>query len=209
MTRRPARPSGRVAAVVTGLAVALVVGGAVVLIGHPSPEEGAGPESLPASSAGVATGVSPSAPAAGEGPAEVVAVDERRVRRAVPLHAVAHFDRALSLQVVEVEPVRGVARGPGEIAGPAVRFTVRLANAGDRPLSLESVVLAVSYGRAETPAVTLTGPGGHPFGGTLGAGRSQTATYVVAIPQAARGRVQVIASHTGTAPAVRLVGSVP
>jgi len=199
MTRRLVRPSGRAAAAGAALAAALLIGGGVVLVGDPSPDEATGPATVTPSEA------APRAPA----PASPAAVPagEMRVRPAVPLDAAAHFDRALSLRVTEVEAVRGVARGPGEIAGPAVRLTVRLTNRGGRPVSLESVVLAVSYGRDETPAVTLSGPGGRPFGGELGPGRSQSARYVFAIPVAARGDVRVVASYTGAAPAVQLVGS--
>ncbi|HEY1118852.1 MAG TPA: hypothetical protein VGE43_14160 [Acidimicrobiales bacterium] len=123
------------------------------------------------------------------------------------LDRVAHFGTGLDLQVTGVEPVHGVARGPGEIAGPAVRLTVRLTNRGRREISLESVVLAVSYGRDRTPAMSLSGPGGRPFAGALAPGHSQCGRYVFALPLSARDHVQVVASYTGSVPGVALTGS--
>jgi hypothetical protein len=127
----------------------------------------------------------------------------------VPLDDTARFGTGLDLRLSDLEPVDGVARGPGEIAGPAVRLTVRLTNHADRPVSLESVVLEVTYGRAQTPAMSLTGPGGRPFGGTLAPGRSRSARYVFAIPVSARDHVRVAASYTGSVPSVELAGAMP
>ncbi len=87
-------------------------------------------------------------------------------------------------------------------------MSVLISNRGEHAVSLESVVLSVTYGSAETPAVTLTGPGARPFGGLLEAGRSQTARYVFAIPATERGEVRLVASYSGTAPGVELIGSV-
>lgn len=198
---RPGRPSRRQAALAAGIAAAVVLAAGAVLVrdtagdaGSPAPE---GPEVT-------VVAVSPSPVAAQPEP---VAAGERRVRRPVPLADTARFGTGLDLRVIDVEAVRGVARGPGEIAGPAVRLTVQLTNRGRREISLESVVLSVSYGPDRTPAMTLTGPDGRPFGGTLAPGGSQRARYVFAIPPAARDHVKVVASYTGSVPGVALTGS--
>jgi hypothetical protein len=138
----------------------------------------------------------------------VVPAGEMRTKAPVPITATAHFGTGLSLRVTRLEQVRGVAHGPGEVAGPAVRMTVRLTNRSTEGISLESVVLAVSYGADQTPASPLHGPGGRAFSGTLEPGASATARYVYAIPDAGRDRVRMVASYTGDAPAVALAGAV-
>ena len=207
MTRHPARPRRR-ATVVAGVVAALALGAGAVLVTDRSNDDVAGPTEDPAATAGPAGPAGPAGSAAPASTPEPVPTGERRIRRPVSLDDTARFGTGLELRVTDLEPVRGVARGPGEIAGPAVRLTVQLTNHGERRISLESVVLSVSYGRAQTPAMTLTGPGGQPFGGTLGPGRSQRARYVFAIPVSARDRVRVVASYTGSAPSVELAGSV-
>ncbi len=145
-------------------------------------------------------------PAAGS--LDVVPAGEMRTRAPVPFDATASFGSGLTLRVTQLEDVSGVARGPGEIAGPAVRMTFELENDGDQPVSLESVVVSVTYGAEETPAVTLSGPGEEPFGGTLGPDATADGRYVFALPAEERGQVQVVASYTGGAPAVSFEGSV-
>lgn len=207
-TRRLAGPSGRAVAIGVGIAAVLLGAGGVVLVGQGASDEATGPDHTVVTPADA----EPSDPASPDvTPASTpsaVPAGELRIRRPVPLDVTARFGGGLSLRVTDVTPVRGVARGPGEIAGPAVRLTVQISNQGHRAVSLESVVLSVSYGGAETPAVTLTGSGARPFGGDVEPGRSQTAQYVFAIPAAERGDVQVVATYTGSAPGVELIGSV-
>jgi hypothetical protein len=142
------------------------------------------------------------------GSLDVVPAGEMRTRAAVPFDATASFEPGLTLEVTQREDVAGVARGPGEIAGPAVRLTFELQNGGDEEVSLESVVVAATYGAEETPAVTLSGPGEKPFGGTLAPGGTAVGRYVFALPVEERGQVQIVASYTGGAPAVAFEGSV-
>lgn len=142
------------------------------------------------------------------GSLKVVPVGKVRTAAAVPFDETADFGGGLTLRVTALESVDGVARGPGEIAGPAVRMTLTLTNDGAEPVSLEGVVIAVSYGVDEAPAGELSGPGGRPFGGELAPGRTVTARYVFAIPADERDRVRAVASYTGSAPSVAFAGSV-
>lgn len=138
----------------------------------------------------------------------VVPAGERPTERPVPLASPAAFDSGLTLRITGAEPVQGVAHGPGELAGPAVRLELELENRTGKEISLETVVVALTYGDAQTPAVTLSGPGAEPFAGTLGSGDTARARYVYAVPEEERARVRVVASHAGSVPAVALTGSV-
>jgi hypothetical protein len=199
--------------------VALVlVGGLTAAVALAASSE---PSSSPTSSPGVrptaiatASSTPGSEPSSGPtgtpppGSLEVVPAGEMRTRAPVPFDATASFGSGLTLRVTQVEDVAGVARGPGEIAGPAVRMTFEFDNDGDRPVSLESVVLALTHGAEETPVVTLSGPGEEEFGGTLAPGGTAGGRYVFALPADERGQVRVVASYTGGAPAVSFEGSV-
>jgi hypothetical protein len=176
-----------------------------------SPEPAAPPGSKGAATAAPTPGAEPSSGPTGTptaGSLDIVPAGEMHTKAPVPWTRPASFGSGLALRVTNIEDVAGVAHGPGEIAGPAVRLTFALVNGGDEPVSLESVVLAATYGARETPAVTLSGPGEKPFGGTLAPGGTATGRYVFAIPVDERDQVQVVASYTGGAPAVSFEGSV-
>jgi hypothetical protein len=102
--------------------------------------------------------------------------------------------------------VEGVARGPGQISGPALRLELRAHNGGTDPVSLEGMVVALAYGAEEMPATTLTEPGGAPFEGELAPGADAVATYVFGVPVGERERITVSASYTGSAPTIPFEG---
>lgn len=165
------------------------------------------------------SGATPAVPSSGQGPAaptasaspgslDPVPTTERTPEPAIPLTAVADFGPEVTLRILEVEEVDGVARGPGEIDGPAVRLTLQLANASDATLSLEPMVVAVTSGAQRNPALSLTGPGGRPFQGELPPGDSATGVYVYAVPEAQRRVLEVTVSATPTAPVVVFRGAV-
>lgn len=137
-----------------------------------------------------------------------VPVDEVTPEPPIALTETAAFGTKVSLRIVKVEKVKGIARGPGEIAGPALRLTLDLTNDSDDTLALEPMVVAVESGAKQTPAPSLTGPGSKPFAGELAPGRSATGTYVYAVPVADRGRVEVTVSSTDTEPVVVFRGAV-
>jgi hypothetical protein len=198
-----------------GVALALIVAGALgaaltlSALADPSssPEPGGEPTATMTPSPGAQPSSGPTGTPA-PGSLEVVQAGERRTAKPVPITSVAAFQSGLTLRVRRAVPVRGVARGPGEIAGPAVRLELELENGSDEQISLESVVVALTYGAEQTPAVTLSGPDAEPFGGTLEPGAVARGRYVFGVPVEDRGRVLVVASYTGPVPAVALTGSV-
>lgn len=203
------RPQTRVAGGLALVAIAI----AVALFG---PESDACACADPAQGPGVAT---PAVPSSGQGPAaptasaspgslDPVQTTERTPEPPIPLTAPADFGPEVTLRILRVEEVDGVARGPGEIDGPAVRLTLQLTNESDAALSLEPMVVAVTSGARRNPALSLTGPGGRPFQGVLPAGESATGIYVYAVPEAQRRVLEVTVSATHAAPVVVFRGAV-
>jgi hypothetical protein len=140
------------------------------------------------------------------GSLEEVPVGEVTTEPAVPLTATADFGTGMTLRILRIESVQGEARGPGEIAGPAVRLTLKMSNSSDAAVSLEGAVVDVSTGADHTPAPGLTGPGGREFEGELPAGGSATAAYVFAVPEGDRDRLRVAVSYVAAAPVVVFAG---
>ena len=98
------------------------------------------------------------------------------------------------------------AKAPGEIAGPAVRVTVAATNDGDDDVSLDGVVVFVSYGKDRVPASQF-GSSSDPLVGDLPARGARSGTYVYAVPPDERDDVRVEISYTGAAPTVAFEGS--
>ena len=136
------------------------------------------------------------------GSLDPVPVAEPSRAPAVSLDAIGDFGTGLTLRIVDIAAVEGVARGPGEISGPALRLTMEARNSSRRPVSLEGMVVALDHGATKTPAATLSEPGGDPFVGQVAPGGTARASYVFAIPEGARDRVRVTTSYTGSAPTV-------
>jgi len=126
---------------------------------------------------------------------------------AIPLTRTADFGTGLTLSVTATEAVQGVARGPGEVAGPALRLSMRADSDGSAPIGLDTMTVTVTYGAERTPASSLQQPGGDPFQGELAPGASARAAYVFAVPTDERDRIRVTAGYTGDAPTVVFAGA--
>jgi hypothetical protein len=169
--------------------------------GSPAPESSAAtvpPDSKPSSG---------STEVPEPGSLETVKVEEVSYAPPVGLDETADFGTGLTLRLTEIEAVEGVARGPGQVSGPALRLVVKARNASKAPVSLEGMVVALAYGAAGTPATSLSEPGGKPFEGELPARGEAVAVYVFAVAEESRDRVTVSASYTGSAPTVVFEGA--
>jgi hypothetical protein len=113
----------------------------------------------------------------------------------------------VTASVKSVEAVKGVAHGPGEIAGPALRVTVSVKNGSDKSIRTELGLINVYYGKDRTPAGTLSGPGAEPFPGEIPAGGSGTGTAVFSVPSGSRGHIEVEFSYSTDAPVVIFSGA--
>ncbi|MBD5786522.1 hypothetical protein IF650_10040 [Cellulosimicrobium terreum] len=97
----------------------------------------------------------------------------------------------VTVEVVEVEKVEGLAELPGEIGGPSLRFTVEIHNGSDEALDLRTVVVNAYYGTDRTPAITLVKPGSAPFPASVGPGDDAQGTFVYNVPPDQRDLVRV------------------
>lgn len=141
------------------------------------------------------------------GSLKTVQVEEVSVAPPVGFDETADFGTGLTLRVTDIEAVEGVARAPGEVSGPALRLVVEARNSSGAPVSLEGMVVALAFGNADTPAMSLSEPGADPFAGDLRDGSEAVAAYVFAVPEESRDRVSVSASYTGSAPTVVFEGA--
>ena len=112
----------------------------------------------------------------------------------------------LTASITEVEAVKGQARGIGEVAGPALRFTVKVTNTGSKPVDLNLALVNVYYGAKKTPASQLSGPGMSPLPQKVKSG-SASGRYVFGVPEDERGNVLVEFSYDVKAPTVIFRGS--
>lgn len=125
----------------------------------------------------------------------------------VPLDSVGDFGTGLVVRLSDMTTVQAEATAPGEIAGPAVRLTVEAVNDGTEPVSLDGVVVFLSYGEERSPASQF-GSLSDPLAGELAADGSRTGSYVYAVPPDGRGDIRVEISYTGSAPTVAFEGAV-
>jgi hypothetical protein len=140
------------------------------------------------------------------GSLETVDVREVSVAPPVALDQTGDFETGVTLRITDVEAVDGEGRGPGQVSGPGLRLVLEAHNDSEDPVSLEGMVVALAYGAAETPAMSLTEPGGDPFEGELPPESKSGGVYVFAVPVQSRGQVTVSASYTGSAPTVLFKG---
>lgn len=154
--------------------------------GPPAEPAATGPAGAPAPDAPSTEGTAADAP-----PTTYVPVTEP----AVALDAPAAFATGVTARLTAVESVQGEARGPGEVAGPAVRVAVELTNATGAPVGLDATVVNVYAGAELVPGEPLSGPGVSPLTGTLAPGATTTARYVFAVRPELRGRLQVTVSY--------------
>ena len=128
----------------------------------------------------------------------------------VPLSQPADFGTGVTATISGMTAVQGEASRPGDVAGPAVQVSIRLHNGSDRPLSLQGVVVDLTYGADATPALSLSGPGVSELSWhDVAAGGDQVGTYVFAVPLDQRSSVQVAVNYSVAAPTVVFTGAAP
>jgi hypothetical protein len=115
----------------------------------------------------------------------------------------------LVVSIDNLEAVTGEADGPGEVAGPALRFTLVLRNDGDAPVSLESTVVTAYSGPEQTPALDLRGPGGVPLPVEIAPGATVTGVFIFTVPLEDRDQVKIGVDYTVGVPIVVFEGVAP
>jgi hypothetical protein len=166
----------------------------------PAPEQPAPPSEEPTPQEEVA------APPEAETPVEAAPLPELPP---VPLTEDVAPVPGLVVSIDTLESVTGEAQGPGEVGGPALRFTLTLRNDGDTPVSLESTLVTVYSGPDQMPAQDLLGPGGVPLPGEIAPGATVTGVFVFTVPLENRDQVKIGVDYTVGVPIVVFEGAAP
>lgn len=124
-----------------------------------------------------------------------------------PLKKKEKLGNGVAVQVTKVESVKGVAQGPGEVAGPSLRVSVTVDNQTAKALNMNLALVNMYYGKSKTPAQALSGPGAKPLGKPIAAGKRSTGRYVFGVPRNQRQTVMVEFSYTTAAPTVIFTGA--
>lgn len=112
----------------------------------------------------------------------------------------------VAVSLTKIESVQGEARLPGEIAGPAIRVTVRVRNGSSTALDVGNVRVNAYYGNDQTPAGVLTAPGGKPFEGKIAPRTEAEGVYLFAIPISERNSVRITVDTTAGVPVAVFTG---
>ncbi len=123
------------------------------------------------------------------------------------LDSQAETSPGVTASVVSVEAVSGEARGPGEVAGPAIRVTIDVKNGSGKAIRTELGLINVYYGKDSSPAGMLSGPGTVPFPDQIPPGGSGRGTSVFNVPVADRGLIEIEFSYSTDAAIVIFKGS--
>lgn len=193
---------------VGGVALAVIAGTAFAA--HPGGGAAADAPAAVASTSAAASDAPSADPAASADPtASDSAQPTPQQTTQAPLQSAVPIRTDLVAKVTKVESVAGKATLPGEVAGPAVRFTIRLTNTTGSAFDLSNAVVNAASGEDADPAYPLTQPGGKPFPTSVPAGGTVTGVYVFTIPTDERDRVSVSIDTSTDTPVVAFTGPAP
>jgi hypothetical protein len=138
-----------------------------------------------------------------------LATVDQPVKDPVDLNGTADLGNGITAAVKDLQAVQGEAQGIGEIAGPALKFTLTVSNGTDQAVSLTDAVVNVTYGPEDTPASPLSGPGPVAFPASVDAKGSAAGTFIFAIPAESRDNVKILLNYSVAAPIAAFTGPVP
>ncbi|SDL13651.1 hypothetical protein SAMN04487916_10645 [Arthrobacter sp. ov407] len=164
------------------------------------------------STTGKAAAPAPSATgeAAAKGKSEAeLAATPQLVSAPVAFTDSASLRPGVTATIAGLRAVAGEAVVPGDIAGPAIRFTVTVTNHSAQALSLENAFIHVEGGAKRVPALQLSGPGATRFPASVDAGAAASAVFVFSLPLDQRDHVQIYLNHQVSSPIAAFTGAVP
>ncbi|MGY1615768.1 hypothetical protein ACI797_03405 [Geodermatophilus sp. SYSU D00691] len=127
----------------------------------------------------------------------------------VALDSPAPVGNGVVATLTAVEAIEGTANGPGNIAGPAVRVTVRIENGTTQPIAVAGAAVNMYYGADRTPASPLDDPSQRPFGlDMVEPGGTADGVYVFTVPADQRDLVTVEVGYEAGAPLLVFSGPV-
>ena len=208
-TVRPRRPGGRVLALAAAVLVA-VAAVVLFLVTRDGDDPGGTQDGAAATADPTLPAAPSSAPPATPTPEEPLegSAAPPPTQAPVALDQTAAVGDGMTVDVVGIEEVEGTASGPGNIAGPALRVTVRLTNGTSGPVSLDGTAVELRYGFDQAPASPLEDPSQVRFAGGLEPGASVEGVYVFTVPTEARYAVTVLVEYAPGTPFVVFTGSV-
>jgi hypothetical protein len=127
----------------------------------------------------------------------------------VPLAEPAEVVPGVVFSISDLEAVDGTARGPGEVAGPSLRFAVSVRNDTSVVVSLSSTVVNFYFGADQTPATELAAPGGVALPDEIAAGGTARGVFVFNVPDDGRDLVQIAVDYSAGVPIVLFEGPAP
>lgn len=139
---------------------------------------------------------------------DVVPTGQQPTAPPVPMRKPASFGSGVSARVIGTKPVRVSAKGPGEVDGAGVRFTIELRNNSGDTVSLDQVTVALYLGRNRRPALPAGPNQNNPFAGSLTDGGRRSASYTFLVPPGERDVARLEVSYTVDEPYVVFVGPV-
>lgn len=204
-SRRP-----RTVAIVTGAVVAVVVVAGIVW-GLTASGAASGPTGTPTATTSSSTpSSSPSTTPSSTTPAPLpVPPSELPQLPPVSPDSPAPTSDGIGVRITKMEAVVGEANLPGEVSGPAVRYTIEIENNTDQPFDLTYTTVNAYIGADLAPALNIIKPGGSPFAGVVEPGASATGVYVFRVAPDARGDVIVTVDYRPGTPAAVFRGAAP
>lgn len=112
----------------------------------------------------------------------------------------------VSVRVTGVRNQEIPAQGPGEVAGQGTTVSLKLLNKSDRPVPLDTVIVTLTHGPDNTPAIPGGAPPSNPFSGTLRPGEAAEAKYAFILDSGDRRDVQLLVSYSPDAPLALFAG---
>ena len=202
------RPTGPAVLAIAGVALlAVLIGLVLAFTGDDGTDSAADAADTTTSLATTSAPASPTSDAAQPAPTSNPD-DLPPALPAVALDSVADAGNGITATLPLIESIQGSGTGPGNVAGPALRVTVRVHNDTADPLSLDGVAVNMAYGADKTPASPLDDPSQAPFSGAIGPGETADGVYVFSVPADARDAITVDLSYQAGAPRLLFTGPV-
>lgn len=140
---------------------------------------------------------------------EAQAAIPQPVAPVVSLTQVAEPGGGITATVTDLVAVDGKGQGPGQIAGPAIRFTLNLNNGGSTAIDTGMVVVNVEGGPDHVPALVLSGPGAVNFPASTAPGAQSSGTFVFLLPDSQRDNVRIFFNFQVSSSIAAFEGAVP
>ena len=131
------------------------------------------------------------------------------VQAPVAIGAKATYPTGVTAIVTADTRVDVTGNGPGETSGPAVALTITLHNGTAAAIDLDAVVVDLYADDGRPGEHYLYDSHADALTGTLPAGQDAVGAYVLGIPDATSGHINVTVSYDGARPAVAFQGTVP